>query len=112
MFRFERKGMVKGAADVPAAVKFATEVTSYLNKRHSLNMKFGVELFGKATICLVRGAGDQVGFRLVQLAQHALRLGHRLSTRPRRCANGEEEQGERRHQAPSRAAPSARHVAR
>ena len=50
MFRFERKGMVKSAADMPAAVKFATEVTSYLNKRHSLNMKFGVELFGKARI--------------------------------------------------------------
>jgi hypothetical protein len=50
MFRFERKGTVKSAADIPAAVKFATDVTSYLNKHHSLNMKFGVEMFGKARI--------------------------------------------------------------
>ena len=48
MFRFERKATVKTAADVAAAVKFAGEVTAYLNKLHSLNMKFGVELFGKA----------------------------------------------------------------
>ena len=38
MFRFERKGTVKTAADVPAAVKFAAEVTAYLNKQHSLNI--------------------------------------------------------------------------
>jgi hypothetical protein len=50
MFRFERKGTVKGAAELPAAVKFATDVTAYVNKHHSLNMKFGVELFGKARI--------------------------------------------------------------
>ena len=50
MFRFERKGTVKTAADVPAAVKFAADVTAYLNKQHALNMKFGVELFGKARI--------------------------------------------------------------
>ena len=39
MFRFERRAAVKHVADMPAAVQFAAEVTSYLNKRHSLNMK-------------------------------------------------------------------------
>ena len=46
MYRFERSAIAKNPADMPAAVQFATEVTSYVNKRHSLNMKFGVELFG------------------------------------------------------------------
>lgn len=46
MFRFERSATVKTAAEIPAAVQFAVQVTSYLNKRHSLNMSFGVELFG------------------------------------------------------------------
>ena len=50
MFRFERCAVVKTANDVPAAVQFATEVTSYLNKRHSLGMKFGVEIFGQASV--------------------------------------------------------------
>jgi len=50
MFRFERTVSVKHAAEVPAAVQFASEVTSYLNKRHDLNMKFGVELFGEPRI--------------------------------------------------------------
>lgn len=46
MFRFARCVTVRNAADVPAAVQFATEITGYVNKRHSLNMKFGVEHFG------------------------------------------------------------------
>ena len=50
MFRFERTVSVKHAAEVPAAVQFASEVTTYLNKRHDLNMKFGVELFGEPRI--------------------------------------------------------------
>jgi hypothetical protein len=50
MFRFERTATVKHAAEVPAAVQFATEVTSYLNKRYDLDMKFGVELFGSPRI--------------------------------------------------------------
>ena len=50
MFRFERKSTVKHAGEVPAAVQFATEVTSYLNKRYDLGMKFGVELFGEPRI--------------------------------------------------------------
>ena len=50
MFPFERRAAVKHVADMPAAVQFAAEVTSYLNKRHSLNMKVGVELFGTGSI--------------------------------------------------------------
>jgi len=46
MFRFERCATVRNAADIPPAVQFATEVTAYVNKRYSLNMKFGVEIFG------------------------------------------------------------------
>lgn len=50
MFRFERCATVKTAGDVPLAVQFATEVTSYVNERHSLGMKFGVEIFGEASV--------------------------------------------------------------
>jgi len=50
MFRFERTATVKHAAEIPAAVQFATEITSYLNKRHNLGVKFGVELFGAPRI--------------------------------------------------------------
>ena len=50
MFRFERRAAVKHVADMPAAVQFAAEVTAYLNKRHSLNMKVGVELFSTGSI--------------------------------------------------------------
>lgn len=50
MFRFERTATVKHAAEVPAAVQFANEVTEYLNKQHHLDMKFGVELFGSPRI--------------------------------------------------------------
>jgi hypothetical protein len=50
MFHFERRAIIKNAADLPAAVQFAAEVTSYVNKRHTLNMKFGVELFGTCSI--------------------------------------------------------------
>ncbi len=50
MFRFERRAAIKHVADMPAAVQFAADVTSYLNKHHSLNMKVGVELFGTGSI--------------------------------------------------------------
>ncbi len=46
MFRFMRTATAKNAASLPAALQFAGEVTSYLNKRYSLNMKFGIEMFG------------------------------------------------------------------
>jgi len=50
MFRFERTATVKHGAEIPAAVKFASEITEYLNKRHGLNLKYGVELFGAPRI--------------------------------------------------------------
>ena len=50
MFRFERTAIVKQAAEVPAAVKFANDVTVFLNKRYNLEMKYGVELFGEPRI--------------------------------------------------------------
>lgn len=46
MFRFERYATVKTAGDLPAAAKFAAEVTEYLNKRHSIHVSFGIEIFG------------------------------------------------------------------
>jgi len=49
MFRFERRAASTRGRHA-AAVQFAAEVSSYLNKRHSLNMKVGVELFGTGTI--------------------------------------------------------------
>lgn len=50
MYHFTRTATVKNAADMPAAVQFAAEATSYLNKHHSVNMRFGVELFGAPSI--------------------------------------------------------------
>ena len=50
MFRFERCATVKTGSDLAAAVQFATEVTGYLNKRHSLNVRFGVEIFGEPCV--------------------------------------------------------------
>ncbi len=50
MYRFERCATVKTAGDLPVAIQFGTEVTAYLNKRHSLNMKFGVEIFGRPSL--------------------------------------------------------------
>ena len=50
MFRFERCATVKTAGDLPAAVQFATDVTGYLNKRHSIHLSFGIEIFGEPRI--------------------------------------------------------------
>ena len=50
MFRFIRTTTAKSAAEIPAALQFAAKVTSYVNKQHSLNMKFGVELFGAPSV--------------------------------------------------------------
>jgi hypothetical protein len=50
MFRFIRTATTKSTAEIPAAMQFAAKVTSYVNKQHSLNMRFGVELFGTSTI--------------------------------------------------------------
>lgn len=50
MYRFERCATVKTASELPTAIQFATDITAYLNKRHSINMKFGVEIFGQPSI--------------------------------------------------------------
>jgi hypothetical protein len=50
MFRFIRIATTKSAAEIPAAMQFAAKVTSYLNRQHSLNMRFGVELFGAPSV--------------------------------------------------------------
>lgn len=50
MFRFERYATVRNAADIPAAVQFATAITGYVNKQYSLDMKFGVEYFGAPSV--------------------------------------------------------------
>jgi hypothetical protein len=50
MFRFIRTSVPNTGADVPAALQFAARVTSYLNKTYSLNMKYGVEVFGGTRI--------------------------------------------------------------
>jgi hypothetical protein len=50
MYRFIRAATAKTGAAAPAAFQFAAEVTSYLNKRYSLNMKFGHVMFGEPTI--------------------------------------------------------------
>lgn len=50
MFRFIRTATARTAASLPAAIKFGTEVTDYLNKRYSINMKFGVEQYGGACL--------------------------------------------------------------
>ncbi len=50
MYRFIRTATVKNGALLPAALQFATEVSSYLNKAYSLDLKFGMELFGTPTL--------------------------------------------------------------
>jgi hypothetical protein len=50
MFRFERIATIKTAADMPAALQYGTEITSYVNKRYSLNLKFGARLFAEPSL--------------------------------------------------------------
>jgi hypothetical protein len=50
MYRFERKLTVKNVADMPAAMQFASDVTTYLNKRYDLHMRFGAEGFDKSRV--------------------------------------------------------------
>lgn len=50
MFRFMRTATAKNAATLVPALQFAAEVSSYLNRRYSLNVKFGTELFGAPRI--------------------------------------------------------------
>src|SRR5512136_2136349 len=50
MFRFIRRATVKTAANQAAGLAWAAEVSAYLNKTYSLNLKYGAELFGKCKI--------------------------------------------------------------
>jgi hypothetical protein len=50
MYRFIRTGTAKHAATLPAAVQCAAELTSYLNKQYSMNLKFGVVMFGTPSV--------------------------------------------------------------
>jgi len=50
MYRFIRTSTVKNAAQLPAALAFASQVTAYLNKSYSLKMYYGVEQFGSPCI--------------------------------------------------------------
>jgi hypothetical protein len=49
MFQSTRTVTVIATA-LPAALQAAAETTAYLNKNHSLNMKFGVEQYGSCRI--------------------------------------------------------------
>ena len=50
MYRFIRIARIKDTAHMPAAVRFAAEVTAYLNKQYALNMKLGVGSLDEAII--------------------------------------------------------------
>ena len=50
MYRFIRIARIKDTAHIPAAVKFAAEVTDYLNKQYALNMKLGIEALDQSII--------------------------------------------------------------
>jgi len=49
-YRFIRTATVKTGANAPAALQWAGEATAYLNKTYSLNLKYGMELFGSANV--------------------------------------------------------------
>lgn len=46
MYRFIRTATIRNAAQFPSALAFASQVTAHVNKRYSLDMRFGVEQFG------------------------------------------------------------------
>lgn len=50
MFQFTRTVEAKHGAYLPSALKFAGEVTTYLNKTYGLKLHFGAEVFSGATI--------------------------------------------------------------
>ena len=50
MYRFTRTVTAKNAGAMVAGLQFAAEVAAYLNKKYSLNMKYGAELFGTPTL--------------------------------------------------------------
>ncbi len=50
MFRFIRTVRPSTTANLAPGMKWAAEVTSYVNKTYALNLKFGAELFGEGRI--------------------------------------------------------------
>ena len=50
MYRFVRTARPRTAANVPAALQFSAQVTEHLNRTYGLNMKAGIELFGKGRL--------------------------------------------------------------
>lgn len=50
MFRFIRTVEAKNAAMLPAALQFAGEITSYVNKTYGLNLQYGLEVFSGAVL--------------------------------------------------------------
>jgi hypothetical protein len=50
MYRFVRTARPRTAANVPAALQFSAQVTEHLNRTYGLNMKAGIELFGKSRL--------------------------------------------------------------
>lgn len=50
MHRFTRSVRVKNAASMAAAIRFATEICTHVNKTYHAQMRFGTEVFGHARI--------------------------------------------------------------
>jgi hypothetical protein len=50
MYQFVRTVEAKNAAYIPAALKFAGEVTAYLNKAYAVQLHYGIELFSGARL--------------------------------------------------------------
>ncbi len=50
MYRFVRTATVRTAASMPAALRFASETTAHINKRYSVGMRFGAEMYGAGKV--------------------------------------------------------------
>ncbi len=50
MYCLVRTATLRRAGDLPVAFQFGTEVTSYLKKTYSVDMKVGVEMYGGCRI--------------------------------------------------------------
>ncbi len=50
MYRVLRTWTAKPGAEFPATFQWAAEVTGYINRTYSANLRFGFETFGPATI--------------------------------------------------------------
>ena len=50
MYRFIRTARPMTVAELAPAMQWAGEVTAYVNKTYAINLKYGVDLFGKGRI--------------------------------------------------------------